>query len=506
MTRCVWCYTGKFSHKRVLGALSFGRPVGQPKIEMQPSLVFSPLVLLFSPPSNIKMTENEEKHSENEGGKLNIYPLALLSAFNLQGGRPGIFIAPFLLASGWREGRIGQALATAGLVKMCCQAPFGYLIDSTRYKRSWPAAANAVTIIACVIMLYSEPTYLLFTCCLVAQGMGEAAAYPGLYSLTLGMVPTKIVAAQIGLNETSNHLGNMSFAVLASLSIYASSTVTAESEGETEARVDIVAAAGLDGGKFLFIVIGMGCIALLLLLLGVDPQDINHDRACGLQREKEGHELLPLSEAEAGASTDMTSEKTAVRSIFRSAEVPVASSSPSSVLNQLRSIPTAVYLFYLCIGLFHLANAAMLPLLSQSQPAITGTAIIVSQITMVGSASLCSVLLPTWGTRILLAVCFACIPLRGALLVYILRATPVHIYVYMLLTQVLDGIAGGIFGVIAVGSAATYAKSTHSALQGRFSMLVGAVKTMECLGASFSNLLGACVHVLHMCTYVQDIY
>jgi hypothetical protein len=200
----------------------------------------------------------------------------------------------------------------------------------------------------------------------------------------------------------------------------------------------------------------------------------------------------PDSEA-SGNTADMTAEKTVVLSMFWSAETeaPVSSvaSSFSSIFQQLQSVPTQVCLFYLCIGLFHLSNAAMLPLLSQSQPAITGAAIIVSQITMVGSASMCSVLLPTWGTRALLALCFACIPVRGALVVYILKTSPAQTYMWLLLTQVMDGIAGGIFGVIAVVSAATYAKSSHAALQGRFSLLVGAVKTMECLGGRYVLLV-----------------
>ena len=117
--------------------------------------------------------------------------------------------------------------------------------------------------------------------------MGEAAAYPGLYSLTLGMVPAELVADQVGLNETSNHTGNMLYAVLASLSIFvtsstasatatttATATATSVAEAATAGAGDAGAGTGLAGGKFLLIVIGMGCAALLLLWLGVDPRDI----------------------------------------------------------------------------------------------------------------------------------------------------------------------------------------------------------------------------------------
>jgi len=434
------------------------------------------------------------------------YSLALLSAFNLQGGRPGIFVAPFLLASGWSEGHIGQALFAAGLMKMCFQAPCGHFIDSSHNKRSWLAGANAITICACVIMYFSQPTYLLFTLCLVAQGMGEAAAYPGLYSLTLGMVPTELVAAQVGINETANHMGSMLYAVLASVSIFISSTAAADTDakgatagGNMEVAVmeEASTTAGLDGGRFLFIVVGMGCVALLLLVTHISAKDIDHNRACGLPNDcenmdrKREHELLPLDEPNVGTEL---AEKVSVLNMFRSVEpsttISNSSSSPSTAFQLLQVVPAQVYLFYLCIVFFHLGNAAMLPLLSQSQPAITGAAIIVSQITMVGSASLCSLLLDRWGTRAMLAVCFACIPVRGVVVVIILQTAPSQNYLWMLATQVLDGIAGGIFGVIAVVSAATYAKSDNSALQGRFSLLIGAVKTMECLGASFSNLIG----------------
>lgn len=55
----------------------------------------------------------------------------------------------------------------------------------------------------------------------------------------------------------------------------------------------------------------------------------------------------------------------------------------------------------------------------------------------------------------------------------------------LLSTQVLDGLAGGIFGVLLVVIAENLARGS-----GRFAMLVGLAKTAEGIGTSFSNLTG----------------
>ena len=104
----------------------------------------------------------------------------------------------------------------------------------------------------------------------------------------------------------------------------------------------------------------------------------------------------------------------------------------------------------------------MLPLISQVCPAITGLSIIVSQVAMVFSAHYSAQLLPTVGSRKLLIVCFAAIPVRGLLIVIFLSTLSTDspfLPPLLLTTQILDGLSGGIFGVIAILCASSFTRS-----------------------------------------------
>ena len=68
---------------------------------------------------------------------------------------------------------------------------------------------------------------------------------------------------------------------------------------------------------------------------------------------------------------------------------------------------------------------------------------------MIFSAALAGHLVPTVGTKNLFILSFAFIPLRGLLIAGLLSYQDPNPYV-LVLTQVLDGAAGGLFGVVAV--------------------------------------------------------
>ena len=445
--------------------------------------------------------------------KERIFPLGLLSFLNLQGGRPGIFVAPWLLSVGWSEQSIGSALFIAGILKMCIQTPCGHLVDTSRHKRAWLTFANALTIGSCSFMFWdSQQNFESITTCLMLQAIGEACGYPALYSLTLGLVPIDAFQAQVSVNETMNHLGNTFYAVSAGVILWHSSAAVIASSAvgigtgigtDIEKTAVISAEAAMQDatadGSFFLVVMAMGCLSILLLLT-VDAQEIDFDRARGgagvkgrvgreltLPEGGDDHILVPMVEPDDAAERDST--------------VAYVQEEPEPLT--LQAVPAHVSLFYLTICLFHLSNAAMLPLLSQCEPSLTAAAIIVSQVAMVLSAAATAKYLPLLGTRTLLAICFACIPVRGAAIVALLSAPTIAGYRLLLLaTQVLDGVAGGIFGVVAVMQAKHYAENVPS-LRSRFSLLVGAVKTAESLGAAFSNLLGEAVagHVSYRCAF-----
>eukprot|EP01041_Mallomonas_annulata_P009499 gene9499-19734_t len=353
--------------------------------------------------------------------------LGVISFFTLSGGRPGIFVAPHLLMNGWSEKNIGFALFVGGVTTLAFQTPVGQLIDMVDNKRIFILTANILIGLTSIVLVYSS-SYAFVFASLCIQGIGNAMGIPAIYGLTLGLVGPEGIIAQVPTNETCNHAGNAFYAILAGVLAYFTT-----------------------GDGLFWICAVMGLIGSITLLF-VPPS--NPERARGLTDSDGKTRSAPIS------------------------------------LSEL-AMDTRLAILFISVSLFHFGNAAMLPLLSQQLSlqnekqgiAFAAACIIVAQVSMVFSAASCAGLIPLYGTKKLFVMGFGCIPVRGALVVLLLRVYP-NPYV-LLLTQVLDGIAGGIFGVTAVLVAEELTRGT-----GRFNLVVGLIKTTEALGASFSNLLG----------------
>ena len=107
--------------------------------------------------------------------------------------------------------------------------------------------------------------------------------------------------------------------------------------------------------------------------------------------------------------------------------------------------------------------------------------IIVAQLVMIPSANLAGRLTDT-GRKPIFLLGFAVLPIRGVL--YTLSNNPY----FLVSVQILDGIAGGIFGVLSVLVVADLTKGT-----GRFNVTQGALNTAIGIGAALSNLLAGFV-------------
>jgi MFS family permease len=145
-----------------------------------------------------------------------------------------------------------------------------------------------------------------------------------------------------------------------------------------------------------------------------------------------------------------------------------------------------VLAFATAVVLFHVANAAMLPLVGQKltlgkpegAAGYMSACIIAAQLVMVPVAILASRLAESWGRKPTFLIGFAVLPLRGAL--YTCTDDP-----YALVAiQLLDGIGAGIFGVVGVLVIADLTEGT-----GRFNFMQGALATATGIGASLSNLM-----------------
>ena len=137
---------------------------------------------------------------------------------------------------------------------------------------------------------------------------------------------------------------------------------------------------------------------------------------------------------------------------------------------------------------FHLANAAMLPLVGQVLAlqnkdvgtALMATCIVAAQVVMVPMAYLAGAKADSWGRKPIFLVAFAVLMARGFL--YTLSDNPY----WLVGVQVLDGVGAGIFGAL---FPLVVQDLTHGT--GRFNVSLGAVTTsVGCRRCAFQHRRG----------------
>lgn len=140
-----------------------------------------------------------------------------------------------------------------------------------------------------------------------------------------------------------------------------------------------------------------------------------------------------------------------------------------------------------CVGLFHLANAAMLPLMASAltgrfnedwATGLTATCIVVPQLVVALIAPTVGRLTETWSRRTLLALGFSALVVRG-----VLFATVGH-PALIVAAQVLDGISAAALGVIVPLIVADITRGT-----GRFNSALGVMGTIAGGAAALSTTL-----------------
>lgn len=142
------------------------------------------------------------------------------------------------------------------------------------------------------------------------------------------------------------------------------------------------------------------------------------------------------------------------------------------------------------LTLFHLGNAAMLPLLGQalvardggSGSAYTGATIFVAQVTMIPMALFAARLAEPRGYWIVFLLALIALPIRGALAGYVTGS------IGLVPVQILDGVGAGLLGVAVPGLVARILNGT-----GHVNAGLGAVMTMQAVGASLSPALAGLV-------------
>jgi hypothetical protein len=265
-------------------------------------------------------------------------------------------------------------------------------------------------------------------------GSGVAAAVfaPAIAGITLGLAGRAAFTRRTGRNEAFNHAGNAAAAAAA---------------GGLSLWFGPVAVFGLLGGM---------ALASIAAALAIPADRIDPALARGMDRD--------------GNAADASC----------TAAAPARQAPAWRTLLACRPL----LVFALCVALFHLANAAMLPLVGQKlaqQDLNRGTAlmsacIVAAQLVMVPMAALAGARAGEWGRKPLFLAGFAVLALRGWL--YTLSDDPW----WLVGVQALDGVGAGLFGALMPMIVADLTRGT-----GHFGAGLGAVATAQGLGASLSN-------------------
>jgi predicted MFS family arabinose efflux permease len=341
----------------------------------------------------------------------------------------GPYLAIYLLAvHHWEPASIGVVMTLAGIAALITQTPAGALIDRVHSKRAVIAVAALLVTISCLLL----PFITSFSLVALTQSFSAAAASvfaPGIAAISLGITGPRAFTRRTGRNETFNHAGNACAALLAGGFAY------------------------LFGPVAVFYLMAAMALASVIAINFVSADAIDHDIARGF----DAHE-------------------------------PTYAEHPSGLRSLLSNKP--LLLFGICCALFHLANAAMLPLVSQKLSLVnlqmatplTSACIVAAQLVMVPAAWLVGTKADQWGRKPLLLAGFLILPIRGVL--YTLSDDPY----WLVAIQMLDGVGAGLFGALFPLVVKDLTQGT-----GRFNVSLGALTTVFGLGAALSNSLAGFV-------------
>jgi MFS family permease len=361
---------------------------------------------------------------QHEDKKTRLWPLLAVNFF-MADMQSGIgpFVAVFLQGHGWASGMIGTALSIGNIAGMLIATPVGGLIDTSRHKRAWIVVPGVAVVAASSIILVWQGFWAI-TASQIATSIAGAAIIPAVTGVTLGIVGQKGFNRQNGRNQAFNHAGNMVGAAL----------------------------SGLLGWQFgyvaVFLLAALFGVITIVCVLMIPSESIDHRRARGSKEDD-------------------------------------PESQPSGFTVLLKHKPLLV--LALALAVFHLGNAAIVPLFGMSAvsgdeangPSFVATIIVIAQGVMVVASVVAMQVAEKRNYWLILLASFLVLPLRGLVAFFLSGwwgVTPV---------EILDGIGVGLQSVAVPGMVARSLYGT-----GRVNLAQGAVITIQGAGAAFSPALG----------------
>lgn len=335
----------------------------------------------------------------------------------------GPFLGVFLQSKGWNPASIGSVMTIGGIAGMLSTGPAGALVDATRFKRSLVVTCSIFTVLAS-LLLWRSQSYAWVAASQIATAIGGAALGPLLAGITLGMVREAGFAEQFGRNQIANHAGNV---------------IAAASSGYLGWRF---------GFGAIFVLAACAAILAIVSVLLIPAGAIDHRAARGMADDDE-HHPLPAYKVLLG-------------------------SRPLMVLGA-------------ALALFHLGNAAMLPLYGmavvnahEGDPAIfTAKTVVVAQLVMIVASYVAMRSLRRHGHWSIILITFLALPIRGVVAALVIKSWGVWP------VQALDGIGAGLQSVAVPALVARLLEGS-----GHVNVGQGAVMTLQAVGAALSPLLG----------------
>ena len=213
----------------------------------------------------------------------------------------GAFVAFYLADLGWDKGQVGLALSAGTVAGLVAHLPGGAIVDWVPWKRGF-VALGIVMIAVSALILAVAPTFILVFTAEILHGLTGGIVTPAIAAISLGLVGRGAMSARTGRHNAYDAAGN---------------ALTASAMG---------AAGQYISKSAIFLGAAALCIPALIALLLIRGDEIDYARA-----------------RNAGIGRGATN----FQRIF-------------DLGKNLR-----LYIFAACIFLFQLADASMLPVISQ---------------------------------------------------------------------------------------------------------------------------------------------
>src|SRR5262245_39086522 len=272
----------------------------------------------------------------------------------------GPFVSVYLTTQAWTQVDIGLVLTVGGLVALIGQMPGGAVVDAARSERL-VAACGVVAISASAISLAIWPVFLLVLLGRILHAAASCVLGPAMAAISLGLVGHAGISERLARNARFASAGTgIAAAAMGALGHWTSS-------------------------QYVFFATAALIAPTLIALFQIHPSEIDPERAHGGK-----HEIGP-------------------RKLGK------------GFLSLLRN--RALVILATCVLLFHLGNAAMLPLMgsqlttrtSEWATVLIAACIVVPQLVVASVAPWVGRRAEQWGRRPLLLLGFAALPIRGLL-------------------------------------------------------------------------------------------